>query len=465
MAKVFVNKRKVITTNSDVVTEDVVSEAVRLHLAKMVKGYVENEDMYLSDHDVLKLPKKDPWKPDNRLVFNYAKYIVDTFNGYQIGVPVKIKSDDDKVNQFVADFRKANDMEDSEFELAKMSSIFGHAFIYVYQDEEGITRATYNSPINMFIVHDNSIEERPLFAVRYTFNENENTGVGQVITNDEIIEATFTTGGTVSFGERNQHIYSTIPVVETIENEERQGIFESVKSLINALNKAGSEKANDVDYFADAYLKVLGVELDSEDAMQIRENRIFNLWKNGDGPLPDVGFLEKPSSDTTQENLISLLKESIFAISMVANMTEADFGNSSGTALAFKLQAMDNLARMKDRKLQSAFNRLYKIVFSVPLITVDNTAWSGLNYTFTRNVPRNILEEAQIVGQLSGQVSEETKLSVLSIVDDPQKEIQRMEDEEEASSQLDNRLEMQKIYSDAELSDDESEKVIADVVE
>lgn len=465
MAKVFVNKRKVITTNSDVVTEDVVSEAVRLHLSKMVKGYVENEDMYLSNHDVLQLPKKDPWKPDNRLVFNYAKYIVDTFNGYQIGVPVKIKSDDDKVNQFVADFRKVNDMEDSEFELAKMSSILGHAFIYVYQDEEGITRATYNSPINMFIVHDNSIEERPLFAVRYTFNENENTGVGQVITNDEIIEATFTTGGAVRFGERNQHIYSTIPVVEMIENEERQGIFESVKSLINALNKAASEKANDVDYFADAYLKVLGVELDSEDAMQIRENRIFNLWKNGDGPLPDVGFLEKPSSDTTQENLISLLKESIFAISMVANMTEADFGNSSGTALAFKLQAMDNLARMKDRKLQSAFNRLYKIVFSVPLITVDNTAWSGLSYTFTRNVPRNILEEAQIVGQLSGQVSEETKLSVLSIVDDPQKEIQRMEDEEEASSQLDNRLEMQKIYSDAELSDDESEKVIADVVE
>ena len=461
MAKVFVNKRKVITTNSDVVTEDVVSEAVRLHLSKMVKGYVENEDMYLSDHDVLKLPKKDAWKPDNRLVFNYAKYIVDTFNGYQIGVPVKIKSDDDKVNQFVADFRKVNDMEDSEFELAKMSSIFGHAFIYVYQDEEGITRATYNSPINMFIVHDNSIEERPLFAVRYTFNENENTGVGQVITNDEIIEATFTAGGTVRFGERNQHIYSSIPVVEMIENEERQGIFESVKSLINALNKAASEKANDVDYFADAYLKVLGVELDSEDAMQIRENRIFNLWKNGDGPLPDVGFLEKPSSDTTQENLISLLKESIFAISMVANMTEADFGNSSGTALAFKLQAMDNLARMKDRKLQSAFNRLYKIVFSVPLITVDNTAWSGLSYTFTRNVPRNILEEAQIVGQLSGQVSEETKLSVLSIVDDPQKEIQRMEREEEAMGDLETRLEKQKIYSDAEIG--ESQKVVADV--
>ena len=177
--------------------------------------------------------------------------------------------------------------------------------------------------------------------------------------------------------------------------------------------------------------------------------------------MPEVNFLEKPSSDTTQENLISLLKESIFAISMVANMSESEFGNSSGTALAFKLQAMDNLARMKDRKLQSAFNRLYQIVFSVPLTTVYKEAWAGLTYTFTRNVPRNILEEAQIVGQLSGQVSEETKLSVLSIIDDPQKEIKRMEKEEEAMSDLETRLEKQKIYSDAEI--DESQKVIADV--
>ena len=35
------------------------------------------------------------------------------------------------------------------------------------------------------------------------------------------------------------------------------GIFEPVLTMINAYNKAISEKANDVDYFADAYLKVL----------------------------------------------------------------------------------------------------------------------------------------------------------------------------------------------------------------
>ena len=462
MAKVHLNKRKLLTTTENEVTPDLVSEAVKLHQAHLLKGYVENEDMYMSKHKILKGAAKEPWKPDNRLVINYAKYIVDTFSGYQIGVPVKVTHDDDNVSEFISDFRKLNDMEDSEFELAKLADVFGHAFLYVYQDEVGNTRATYNSPINMFVVHDNSIEEKPLFAVRYAFNDNDLTGYGQVITANEVIEATFQLGGGVRFTERNNHVYGALPVVELIENEERQGIFDSVKTLINALNKAASEKANDVDYFADAYLKIVGVELKEDMATQIRENRIFNLWKNGsDGPLPDVGFLEKPNSDTTQENLITLLKDSIFAVSMVANLSEEDFGNASGTALAFKLQAMDNLAKMKDRKMQSAFNRLYEIVFGVPMAAVPSDGWIDIKYQFTRNVPRNILEEAQIVSQLSGQVSNETKLSVLSIVDNPKQEIEKMDDEEESSSLLSRKIAQNERFADKDLQDDGKE-VIAD---
>lgn len=462
MSQVNLNKRKLFTTSVEEVTEDLVSEAVALHQSHLLKGYIENEDMYMSQHKILCQRQKEPWKPDNRLVINYAKYIVDTFSGYQIGVPVKVTHDNEEVTEFINDFRKLNDMEDTEFELAKMSDIFGHAFLYVYQDESGNTRTTYNSPVNMFIVHDNTIEEKPLFGVRYAFNKGEVTGYGQVITDKEVIDISVEKGGSVSFGERDSHIYGKLPVIELIENEERQGIFDSVKTLINALNKAASEKANDVDYFADAYLKIVGVELKEDMATQIRENRIFNLWKNGsDGALPDVGFLEKPNSDTTQENLIALLKESIFAVSMVANLSEEDFGNASGTALAFKLQAMDNLAKMKDRKMQSALNRLYEIVFNVPMATVPNDGWTGIKYKFTRNVPRNILEEAQVVSQLSGQVSNETKLSVLSIVDNPKQEIEKMKKEEESSSLLSRKMAQNERFADKDLRDD-SKEVIAD---
>ncbi|HFI0051312.1 TPA: phage portal protein, partial [Streptococcus suis] len=127
----------------------------------------------------------------------------------------------------------------------------------------------------------------------------------------------------------------------------------------------------------------------------------------------------------------------------------------------FKLQAMDNLAKMKDRKMQSAFNRLYEIVFNVPMASVPSDGWTGITYQFTRNVPRNVLEEAQIVAQLSGQVSNATKLSVLSIVDNPQDELDKMAEEEESSSLLSKQIAINERMTDKDLQPD-SQKVIAD---
>ncbi|MFD0129016.1 phage portal protein, partial [Bacillus subtilis] len=53
-------------------------------------------------------------------------------------------------------------------------------------------------------------------------------------------------------------------------------------------------------------------------------------------------------------------------------------------------------------------------------------------FSFKRNLPSNLLEEAQTSAQFKGQVSEETRLSTLSIVDDVQYEIERMKAEQDA---------------------------------
>lgn len=50
--------------------------------------------------------------------------------------------------------------------------------------------------------------------------------------------------------------------------------------------------------------------------------------------------------------------------------------------------------------------------------------------TMQRNMPEDLASEASIAGSLSGIVSEETQLSVLSVVDDPEKEIERKQEEQ-----------------------------------
>ena len=81
MTKVRINNKRLLTVpvNTEV-TAEIVTEAIRLHLSRLVPTYRENENLYLSDHKILHARAKDVWKPDNRLVVNYAKYIVDMFS-------------------------------------------------------------------------------------------------------------------------------------------------------------------------------------------------------------------------------------------------------------------------------------------------------------------------------------------------------------------------------------------------
>ena len=91
---------------------------------------------------------------------------------------------------------------------------------------------------------------------------------------------------------------------------------------------------------------------------------------------------------------------------------------------------MSNLAKTKERKFTAGMNRRYKLIFSNPVSGMKKDDWVKIRYQFTLNYPANVLEESQIAGNLAGIVSQETQLKVLSIVDNVQQEIERMETED-----------------------------------
>lgn len=387
-------------------------------------------DAYMSDHDILHEKEKPNYKPDNRVVVNFPKYIVDTMNGFFIGNPVKTVADEDKVADFVEYLDQYNDQDDNNAELSKLCSIFGKAYEMYFTDEEAELCITYLSPIEAFMIFDDSILERPLYFVRrYKDRKNEEYGS---ISNKEGVRYFKVTGGLKWLDEDWQpHFFPDVPATEYVENSERQGLFEPVLTMVNAYNKAVSEKANDVDYFADAYLKILGVKLDDNGLAHIRDNRIINFEGENAEKLI-VEFMGKPESDTTQENLLERLERLIFQISMVANISDENFGASTGIALKYKLQAMSNLEKTKERKFTSGMNRRYKLLFGHPSSKVPKDAWVQLHYRFTPNIPANLLEEAQIAAQMEGITSHETQLKVLSVVDDVQGELDKIEEENQA---------------------------------
>lgn len=415
-------------------SEGIKGDLIQKQIAKhnnMLQRYTYLENMYKGFHDIFKGPDKENWKPDNRLAVNFPRYITDTFTGYGYGVPIKVTHPDEKVNDAIQLFGRQNEITDHEAEMVKKCCIYGHAFEFMYQNEQHETKVSSISPKELFVVYDDKLSQRALFAVRYGVypqsSDKAGKTYGEVYTKDFIY--TFE-DKKVSEGIDNP--YGFIPCVEWRLNDERMGLFEPITGLVETYNATLGEKANDVDAFAEAYLAILGAELDDDGVRHIRDNRIINLYGTDNAKDILIQFLQKPTADGTQENLLNRLETLIYQISMVANISDESFGNAaSGVSLAYKLQAMSNLALTFDRKIEKSLRKRYKIFCTLATNVHDPLAYQDIEIKTTRNIPVNTQNEAQIASTLQGVVSKETQLSVLSIVPDVRREIEKMEEEEE----------------------------------
>lgn len=409
-------------------TDDKLMEFIRKHDAECAFRLQKLWDAYMTDYPIFHEKEKPAWKPDNRIAVNFAKYIVDTMNGFFLGNPIKISVDGEAedIKKYVEFLDQYNDQDDNNAELSKLCSIFGNGYEMYYVDPIGNVGITYLSPMDGFMIYDDSVLQRERYFVRLYIDDDQ--VLHGSLSDDENVRWFTIKGKLVWDEDEKKHGFEGVPATEYVENRERIGIFEPVLTMINAYNKAISEKANDVDYFADAYLKVLGAYLDKEDVKHIRDDRIINF--DGEADKLNVDFLQKPDGDTTQEHLIDRLEKLIFHISMVANISDENFGTSSGIAMKYKLQAMHNLEKTKERKFTSGMNRRYRLIFSNPVSGMKNEDWVKLHYKFTPNIPANVLEETEIAGNLDGIVSQETQLGTLSIVDNVQAEIDKLEEEQ-----------------------------------
>ena len=310
-----------------IMTPELLAEYMGRHKREISERYQRLHDAYENKYAIDFLPPKPDWKPDNRIPVNFAKYITDTMNGFFIGIPIKTTSEYKRVDGYLEFLDQYNDQDDNNAELSKICSIYGSGYEMYFVDETGNIGITYLTPMDAFMIYDDSILERPLFFVRH-YIDADNIEWGSW-SDGSVVQHFVNRGTYVWVDEPKVHGFDGVPAVEYVENDERMGIYESVLPMINAYNKAISEKANDVDYFADAYLKILGAKLKPEDLQELRRNRIINFEGEDAGDLI-VEFLQKPNGDATQENLINRLEKLIFQISMVANISDENFGTSSG---------------------------------------------------------------------------------------------------------------------------------------
>lgn len=394
--------------------------------------YQKLERYYVGDHDILHSERTDKTGGDNRIVNNMARYITDTATGYFLGQPVVYSSENEEYLQTIQDIFDYNDEQDHNTELGKQCSIKGDCFEMVYLDEDGRIRLGLVFPENLILFYETESEfTSPLAAIRMVRGMDKNGNIllrVEFWTWTRVIYLQSFNGGVLEVTGWKEHYWNDVPFCEYVNNRERIGDFEGVLSEIDAYNRVQSNTANYFQYNDDAILKVTRLgDVDSKDIAQMKRERAVILEDGG-----DVGWILKTVDDTALENYKNRLREDIHLGANVPNMTDEAFGgNLSGVAVSYKLWGLEQICAIKERKFKRALQRRIELITHVLNLLGHNYDYRDLDMQFRRNKPQNILEQSQIIGNLSSMLPKETLLQLLPFVDNPKEELEKLEEEKQ----------------------------------
>jgi SPP1 family phage portal protein len=373
-------------------------------------------------------------KVNNRLNNAFDADIVDTKIGYFLGHPISYNVDDNAVLQqeTVDEFNLRNNVEDADAEWGKMAAICGYGARLAYIDLEGKERIVNLPPWECIILSDRNITE-PVYALRYYTIENP-------ITKTQTLKVEFYDNKEVKFYEKRDgdlklvdkklHTFDYCPLYGLPNNEELKGDAEKVLSLIDAYDRTLSDASNEIEQYRLAYLVFKGLGADEETLAKMKRAGILEMLDEKD----DAYYLTKDINDQMIENHLNRLEENIMRFAKSVNFTDEQFaGNVTGVAMKYKLMALENKCITMERKMTSALRWQFKVLCSAWAKKSKAKPDDYLNiwFGFKRNLPANLLEEADLAAKLKGLVSEETRLALLSFVDDVKYELERMQAEQD----------------------------------
>ncbi|MCY8280179.1 phage portal protein [Bacillus inaquosorum] len=379
--------------------------------------------------------KRIDHKVNNKLNNSFDSDIVDTKVGYLFGHPITYEFDDKRETgttspgkQMIDDFNTLNNIADEDSEWGKMATICGYGARLAYIDRNGNERVKNIEPWEAVFLSDGNIHE-PEYGLRYyeTYNGQQKA---EFYDSKTIYYFSTKDSSAFTLDHKQPHMFDGCPLFGLANNKELKGDAEKVLSLIDAYDRTLSDASNEIEQYRLAYLILKGLGADEDTLQQLKKTGILELYDEKD----DVSYLTKDINDAIIENHLNRLEENILRFAKSVNFSDESFGgNITGVAMKYKLMALENKCITMERKMTAALRYQYKLIFSAWATKNKAKAEDYLKvwFGFKRNLPANVLEEAQTTSQLKGLISEETRLSLLSFVDDVQYELHKMKEEEE----------------------------------
>lgn len=439
--------------NEDQLDKTEINKLINQHFRYAAK-IKKNKRYYEGKHNILTRTKKTKSSANNKVVCNHAKDISDTATGYFMNSPISYSSydnaDKSTVDKLKEVFDKA-DVDDVDSDNALEMSICGVAYEYVFIKENTTDIVIRNLEAeHAFLVYDDTIEQNLLFGVYYYRFKDAITGKycyrATVTTENYIYNMILECSGENhrDIDEPIPHNFGNVPIIEYRNNKLCIGDFEQQISLIDAYNKMTSDRINDKEQFVEALLVIYGALL-GDDSDEVSEAMRI-LKENGFLELPadaKAEYIARTFDESGMEILRKAIKEDIYTFSHVPNLTDENFvGNSSGVAMEYKLLGLQMITSEKEKYYKKGIKRRIELIsnfLNIKAISIDP---GTVKITFTRKLPKNLNELAQMIANLSGKVSTKTLIEQLPFVEDAESEVKTVEKESEEAA-----LRQQKIFS------------------
>lgn len=458
---------EVFTTSitADELTLKDVATFIRRHVIADLPRLQHLYNYYCGLQDIL-TRKKDNNLSNNQLVINYCQYIADFTSGYLLGTPVTYSNPAEEqakkdgtfngksILDPILDILKKADSATQDADLALDGSIFGRCYemIYIPDDEQALPKLARLSPLNAFVVYDDTVEQKPVFGVHYypvyDINGRQTGYKGTVST------ATYTQAIALNMeygidsagtGDPIPHDFGKVTIDEIYNNGQRFGDFENILSLQDAYNLLQSDRVNDKEQFVNALLVIKGAILgdtneDKSEAVEaLKENRVMELPTDA-----DVAYLTRQFDESSVEVLKNSIVTEILSKSCVPDMSDEHFsGNSSGVALKYKLLPLEQKTKIKQRFFTEGLRYRFECIANV-LTSRGAAAFDleNVEITFKRSLPPNELESAQLVSQLQGVVPLKQLYAQLPFITDVDTAVKQHEDEQKKA--MEQQIAMQK---------------------
>lgn len=409
-----------------------------------VEKYKLNQNYYIGAN-TLPPATNDIEAPNNQVTVPYARTLTNTVKGYMYK-PGLIKytydgSDDAYFEQLKQIFDTNNEPQTNS-ELGEHQSKYGIGIELLYlKDNEGkiMPYFTFIDPKEVILIYDYSIEKNLICAIRYytidTIEKNVTKQKLEIYYPEVIEYYTLINSGTnkeLVFENTVPNFFFEVPFIIYKNNEEYHSDYEPVATMIDLYDKLMSDSANEMDRFAAAYMVfknyVLGGNEEENRKKMATLKKMRAFFVNGDG---EIEFLTKNIPTEFIQEIKTTLRDDIVYHTQIPDFRDESFGTASGIAIKYKLINFENLCATKESFFKDGLYQRIKLINNFFKIQADTIELKEVEIDFDRNIPMNVMEEADIAVKLQNIVSQETLLDQLSIVDDVESEMERIKKEDE----------------------------------